>query len=82
MSNQPSDIEREIEETRERLAGTLDQLFYRVSPKTIISRQVAEVKAVYVDPGTGEPRTDNILKTVGGVVGVIAVLVVIRKIVN
>jgi len=28
------------------------------------------VKAYYVDAGTGEPRTDNILKTVGGVVGV------------
>ncbi len=80
MSNQPSDIEREIEETRERLAGTIDQLLYRSHPKTIISREVAQVKAVYVDPTTGEPRTDNILKTVGGVVGVIAVFVVIRKI--
>ncbi len=32
------------------------------------------MKAYYVDAETGEPRTDNILKTVGGVVGVIAVL--------
>jgi hypothetical protein len=75
-----SDLEREIEETRERLAHTIDQLLYRSSPKTIVSREVAAIKAVYVDPATGEPRTDNILKTVGGVVGFVALLVVIRKV--
>lgn len=80
MSETPSDIEREIEEARERLAGTIDQLLYRSHPKTIVSREVAQVKAHYVDAATGEPRTDNILKTVGGVVGVIALFVVLRKI--
>lgn len=80
MSNQPSDIEREIEEARERLAGTIDQLLHRSHPKTIVSREVAQVKSYFVDSATGEPRTDNILKTVGGVVGVIAVFVVLRKI--
>ncbi|MDZ5623411.1 DUF3618 domain-containing protein [Nocardioides bizhenqiangii] len=82
MSQQPSDIEREIEEARERLAGTIDQLLYRSSPKTIISREIAQVKAHYVDAETGQPRTDNILKTAGAVAGVIAVFVVIRKIVR
>jgi hypothetical protein len=76
---QPNDIEREIEEARERLAVTIDQLLYRTSPKTIVSREIAQVKAVYVDPATGEPRTDNILKTVGAVVGVVAAIVVLRK---
>ncbi|WP_408898618.1 DUF3618 domain-containing protein [Nocardioides sp. R1-1] len=80
MSDTPSDIEREIEEARERLAGTIDQLLYRSHPKTIIGREVAQVKAYYVDAATGEPRTDNILKTVGGVVGVVALFVVLRKI--
>ena len=80
MSNKTSDLEREIEETRERLAHTIDQLLYRSHPKTIVGREVASLKAVYVDPGTGEPRTDNILKTVGGVVGFVALLVVIRKV--
>ena len=79
--SKPSDIEREIEEARERLATTIDQLLYRSSPKTIIGREVAAVKAHYVDTETGQPRTDNILKTVGGVVGVITVFVVIRKLV-
>jgi len=82
VSQQPSDIEREIEEARERLAGTIDQLLYRSSPKTIISREIAQVKAHYVDAETGQPRTDNIIKTVGGVVGVVALFVVIRKIVR
>ncbi|TIC87475.1 DUF3618 domain-containing protein [Nocardioides sp. GY 10113] len=80
MSNNPADIEREIEETRERLAGTIDQLLYRSHPKTIAQREIAQIKAYYVDPATGEPRTDNILKTVGITVGVITTLVVIRKI--
>ncbi|HET9419798.1 MAG TPA: DUF3618 domain-containing protein [Nocardioides sp.] len=79
-SNPTSDLEREIEETRERLANTIDQLLYRSSPKTIVSREIASLKAVYVDRTTGEPRTDNILKTVGGVVGFVALLVVIRKV--
>ncbi|GAB3863172.1 hypothetical protein GCM10028801_30170 [Nocardioides maradonensis] len=80
MTN-PSDIEREIEEARDRLANTIDQLVYRSSPKTVVGREVAAVKAYYV-AADGQPRTDNILKTVGGVVGVIAAFVVIRKLVK
>ena len=76
----PSSLEREIEETRERLASTIDQLMYRASPKAIVSREVADVKAFFVDPVTGEPRTENILKVVGGVVGTIAVLALLRRI--
>ncbi len=82
MSTQPSDIEREIEQTRDRLAATIDQLLYRSHPKTIVTREVAAAKAVYVDPATGEPRTDNILKTVGAVVGVVAVFALVRKVVR
>lgn len=71
-------LENEIEETRERLADTIDQLVHRASPKTIARREVASFKALYVDAG-GRPRTDNILKTAGAVVGFVAVVVVIRK---
>lgn len=80
MSNELSDLEREIEETRERLASTIDQLLHRSHPKTIVGREVAAVKGYYVDASTGEPRTDHILKTVGAVVGTVALLLVIRKI--
>ncbi|MEJ7796618.1 MAG: DUF3618 domain-containing protein [Nocardioides sp.] len=80
MSNETSDIERDIEQTRERLAGTIDALLHRSNPKTILGREIASIKAHYVDAATGAPRTDNILKTVGGVVGFVALLVVIRKV--
>jgi hypothetical protein len=72
-------LDHEMDEIRERLAGTIDQLVYRASPKTIASRQVAAMKAVYVDPRTGEPRTGNIAKTVGGIVGAVALVVVLRR---
>jgi hypothetical protein len=75
-----SALEREIEETRERLATTIDQLIYRSSPKTIVRREVAQLKGFFVDATTGEPRTENILKVAGGVVGTIALLVLIRKV--
>lgn len=80
--NDTSSLEREIEETRERLAGTIDQLLYRSSPKTIVGREVASIKAHFVDGETGQPRTDNILKVVGGVVGAVVLIVVIRKVVK
>ena len=80
MSNELSAAEREIEETRERLASTIDQLLYRSHPKTIVSREVASIKAYFMDPATGQPRTDNILKVVGTVAGTVALFVVIRRV--
>lgn len=82
MTKDMSAIEREIEETRERLQATIDQLVHRAHPKTIANRQTAAVKGYFVDAGSGQPRTDNILKVVGGVVGVVVVFGVIRKIVK
>lgn len=75
-----SSLETEIEQTRDRLAKTIDELVYRTSPKTIVSRQIAATKAHFVDPVTGAPRTDNILKVAGGVVGVVVVFAVLRAI--
>ena len=75
-----SALEREIEETRERLASTIDQLAYRAHPKTIVGRQVTTVKSHFVDLDTGAPRTDNILKVAGAVVGVLAFFAVVRKV--
>ena len=75
-----SSIESDIEQTRARLASTIDQLAYRTSPKTIAKREVSQVKGFFVD--ASGPRTDNILKVVGGVVGVVVVFGLIRKIVK
>ncbi|WP_240311640.1 DUF3618 domain-containing protein [Nocardioides houyundeii] len=80
MTNDASALEREIEMTRDRLAGTIDQLLYRAHPKTIVNREVTSIKAHYVDLDTGAPRTDNILKTVAGIAGFVLVFAVIRKI--
>lgn len=76
-----SSIESDIEVTRERLASTIDQLVYRTSPKTIAKREVNQVKGYFVDP-TGAPRTENIVKVVGGIVGIVVVFGLIRKIVK
>ena len=73
-------LEREIEETRERLARTIDELLHRAHPKTIVGREVTSIKQYFVDPATGAPRTDNILKVAGAVVGVIVLLAVVRKV--
>ena len=80
MSTPISSLETEIEQTRAELAATIDQLLHRASPKTIAAREVASVKATFVDPVTGQPRTDNILKAVGGVAGVVALFVALRAI--
>ena len=75
-----SALEREIEETRMRLAETIDKLAYRASPKTIVGREVATIKSHFVEPETGAPRTDNILKVAAGVVGVVVLLAVVRRV--
>ena len=80
MSNEVTSLEHDIEETRERLANTIDELLYRAHPKTIVSREVASLKAHFVDPQTGSPRTDNILKFAGGVFGAVALFVLIRRV--
>ena len=72
-------IEREMDQTRQRLASTIDQLIYRTSPKTIVRREIATVKGYFVD-ADGNPRTENILKVAGGVAGFVTVVVVIRRV--
>jgi hypothetical protein len=81
VSDQVSSLENEIEQTRERLGATIDELVYRASPKTIARREIASVKGYFVDP-SGAPRQDHILKVAGGFVGVVALIVIVRKIVK
>ena len=82
MTTDLSSLESDIEATRQRLASTIDELVHRANPKTVLGRQVATTKAHFVDADSGAPRTDNILKVVGGVVGVVVVFAVIRKLVR
>jgi hypothetical protein len=71
-------LEAEMEATRERLAGTIDQLVHRASPKTIARREITSLKGYFVDLETGQPRTTNILKVAGGLVGVVTLFAVVR----
>jgi hypothetical protein len=80
VTKETTELEAEMEATRERLAGTIDQLVDRASPKTIVRREITSVKGFFVDLRTGQPRTDNILKVVGGVVGVVMLLAVVRRV--
>jgi hypothetical protein len=73
-------LERDIETTRDRLAETIDQLVYRAHPKTIVSREVSSIKAYFVDPLSGSPRTGNILKVAGGVIGLVTLFAVVRRV--
>ena len=82
MTNETSSLEREIDATRDRLAETIDLLVYRAHPKTIVSREISAIKAHFVDPVTGSPRTNNILKAAGVVVGVLTFFAVARRVVR
>ena len=79
MTQQTTALEAEMEVTRERLADTIDQLVHRASPKTIARREITSLKGYFVDLRTGQPRTENILKVAGGVVGVVVLFAVVRK---
>jgi hypothetical protein len=80
VTKETTSLELEMEATRERLAGTIDQLVYRASPKTIARREITSIKGYFVDLESGQPRTDNILKVAGGVLGVVVLLAVVRKV--
>jgi hypothetical protein len=80
VTQQTTALEAEMEATRERLADTIDQLVHRTSPKTIARREITSLKGYFVDLRTGQPRTTNILKVAGGVVGVVVLVGVLRKV--
>ena len=80
MTKETTALEVEMEVTRERLADTIDQLVHRASPKTIARREITSIKGYFVDLRTGQPRTTNILKVVGGVVGAAVLFAVVRKV--
>ena len=79
MSKETAELEAQMEATRERLADTIDQLVYRSSPKTIARREITSIKGYFVDLQTGQPRTNNILKVAGGVLGVVVLFAAVRK---
>jgi hypothetical protein len=77
----PDALVRDIEAARDRLAGTIDQIVERVHPKNAARRTLGNVKARFVDDD-GSPRLENIAPVAGGIVGVAALVVVVRHLVG
>jgi hypothetical protein len=71
MGRDPAVIQREIEQTRDALAGTLDELAERTSPKRLAA--VARERAIaYASSPQG--------KAVLGGIGFLALVLVVRRI--
>ena len=66
-------LEAEISARRERLAQTIDELTFRVHPKTIINRQTEAAKARFADVAT-TPEGDLRVERIAAVVAVVAVV--------
>ncbi|MER7243613.1 DUF3618 domain-containing protein [Kribbella sp. NBC_00662] len=74
-------IEADIAATRLRLASTVDELVDRANPKNVALRQVEQAKSQVFDE-QGQLRTQKIVAVAGAVVGVVGVLLVIRRLVG
>lgn len=74
-------IEADIAATRARLASTVDELVDRANPKNVALREVERAKAQVFDE-SGQLRTQKIAAVAGAAVGVIGVLLLIRRLVG
>ena len=80
MSQSPAQIEADIEATRERLAGTVDELATRVQPKEIARRSADDLKAklqAATHAPDGSLRTERVAAA-GGAFALLAALVALR----
>jgi uncharacterized protein DUF3618 len=82
VSQTPAQIEAEIEATRVRLAGTVDELAVRVQPKEIARRSAQDLKAkahAATHAPDGSLRTERVA-AVGAAAAVLAALASLRLI--
>jgi Protein of unknown function (DUF3618) len=80
VSQTPAQIEAEIEATRTRLAGTVDELATRVQPKEIARRSAEDAKAklqAATHTEDGSLRVERVA-AVGGAAALLAVLAGLR----
>lgn len=77
----PQDLEDDMERTRDRLADTLDELLFRIKPRTIIQRQLDQTRSHFVD-AQGRVRTEKVTAVAGAAVGVVVFFVVARTLSN
>lgn len=81
-SRSHKEIEADLAATRDRLARTVDELTFRVSPAEIKKRQIAALKAKANDAvfdETGEPRYDRFAVALATIAGVALALGLARR---
>lgn len=71
MTRNPEEIQRDINRTREALAGTLDQLVDRANPKRVVEDSKRSIKTFLASP-----KGKAVIAIAGGVV----ILLVARRI--
>jgi hypothetical protein len=75
-------LEQDIQATRARLEGTVNELAYRAKPQVIAQRQAQSLK-LKLDAAThtadGELRIERIAAVVGAAVAVIVVVGLLRR---
>ena len=74
----PAQIEAEIEQTRDRLAGTLDELTERLSPRAAMRRGNASVRSAFRGPD-GSVRKDRAAMAAGALAALAGGAVALRK---
>jgi hypothetical protein len=77
----PEEIEAEIAATRARLASTVDELVDKAHPRNVAKRQVEQARAQVFD-AEGNLRTERIATVAGAIAAVLAVLLIVRRLVN
>ena len=72
------EIEAEIDATRTRLAGRIDELRDYVDPRNVLRRQMDKVTGVFVDE-YGGIKPDRVLVAAGVVLAVVGLGLVVRR---
>jgi len=78
VARETDQLVAEIDEVRDHLATTIDTLIDRTSPKSIVRRTTASVKAKFIDEN-GSPRFETIVPIVAGAAGIVAAAIVVRR---
>jgi Protein of unknown function (DUF3618) len=74
----PAQIEADLDATRARLSGTLDELQERLNPRTLARQAGRGVKGGFVDPGSGRVRPTRAALVAGALAGAVAMLAAVR----
>lgn len=75
----PTQIEADLDRTREHLSSTLDELSERLSPRDLARRGGLQVKGQFVDLPSGRLRSGRVAAAGGGVAGAVGALVLLRR---